>query len=234
MVFSLSSFPTDWTPYELSGYRFSLSCTPSSSRIGCSSRRYSSYWPLFSTLALMPGKGDSRLVTRLELYHGAVVVGDLPSNILTAVGKSLTLRAAFRAAMMTEGEGTRSYAKALLRLRCSSKTSWTWSNSFSYLQNKEKSILVKENGPMCPDRRLFFCGSLSGFSCKPRVHCQAHPHRVPADHPFKKKLPYLAVNSSKLSSWCGSWSASFLLLVEKAQATGLTGAAWKPVMARRR
>ena len=32
----------------------------------------------------------------------------LPSNILTAVGKSLTLLAARRAAVMTEGEGTRS------------------------------------------------------------------------------------------------------------------------------
>ena len=41
----------------------------------------------------------------------------LPSKIRTAVGKSLTLRAALRAAMMTEGEGTRSYAKALFRLR---------------------------------------------------------------------------------------------------------------------
>lgn len=32
----------------------------------------------------------------------------IPSKIRTAVGKSLTLRAAFRAAVHTEGEGTRS------------------------------------------------------------------------------------------------------------------------------
>lgn len=34
--------------------------------------------------------------------------GDIPSNILTAVGKSLTRLAALRAAMTTLGEGTRS------------------------------------------------------------------------------------------------------------------------------
>lgn len=41
-----------------------------------------------------------------------------PSNILTAVGKSLTRRAALRAAMITPGEGTRSYANALFRFLC--------------------------------------------------------------------------------------------------------------------
>jgi hypothetical protein len=41
----------------------------------------------------------------------------IPSKIRTAVGKSLTLRAAFNAAVRTDGDGTRSYAKALLRLR---------------------------------------------------------------------------------------------------------------------
>jgi len=40
--------------YELSGYRFSLRFTPSSSRTPSSSCRYSSYWPLFSTFVLMP------------------------------------------------------------------------------------------------------------------------------------------------------------------------------------
>lgn len=46
-------------------------------------------------------------------------LGDLvvPSKIRTAVGKSLTLLAALRAAVITDGEGTRSYAKALFRLR---------------------------------------------------------------------------------------------------------------------
>lgn len=43
--------------------------------------------------------------------------------------------------------------------------------------------------------------------------------------------PYLAVNSSKLSSWwgsCASWSASFLVAVEKAEAVvGLSRAGWK-------
>ena len=42
----------------------------------------------------------------------------LPSNIRTAVGKSLTLLAALKAAVMTEGDGTRSYANALFRFRC--------------------------------------------------------------------------------------------------------------------
>lgn len=42
-----------------------------------------------------------------------------PSKIRTAVGKSLTLLAALRAAMMTDGEGTRSYAKALFKFLCS-------------------------------------------------------------------------------------------------------------------
>jgi hypothetical protein len=41
-------------------------------------------------------------------YISCCRVYDIPSNILTAVGKSLTLRAALRAAIMTEGAGTRS------------------------------------------------------------------------------------------------------------------------------
>lgn len=58
-----ASFPLVSTPiacnwqvssYEASGYMTSLRLTPSSSRIGCSSCKYSSYWPLFSTFALMP------------------------------------------------------------------------------------------------------------------------------------------------------------------------------------
>ena len=40
--------------YFSSGYMASLRGMPSSSRIGSSSWRYSAYWPLFSTLALMP------------------------------------------------------------------------------------------------------------------------------------------------------------------------------------
>lgn len=46
----------------------------------------------------------------------------IPSKIRTAVGKSLTLLAAFKAAVRTEGEGTRSYAKALLRFRYNHRT----------------------------------------------------------------------------------------------------------------
>lgn len=41
-------------PYFSSGYMVSLSGMPSSSRMGSSSWRYSSYWPLFSTLNLIP------------------------------------------------------------------------------------------------------------------------------------------------------------------------------------
>lgn len=39
---------------DSSGYRSSFSGMLSSSRRGLSSSRYCSYWPLFSTLALMP------------------------------------------------------------------------------------------------------------------------------------------------------------------------------------
>ena len=42
--------------YLVSGYMDSFKGIPSSSRIGSSSWRYSSYWPLFSTLYLMPGR----------------------------------------------------------------------------------------------------------------------------------------------------------------------------------
>lgn len=38
----------------VSGYICSFKLTPSSSRSGCSSFRYSSYWPLFSTFAAIP------------------------------------------------------------------------------------------------------------------------------------------------------------------------------------
>lgn len=64
--------------------------------------------------------------------------GILPSKILTADGKSLTLLAAFSAATITDGEGTRSYAKALFRLRWSILASFT------------------NYGPLPPDR----CGLL--------------------------------------------------------------------------
>ena len=40
--------------YDGSGYSSSWRVMPSSSRKGFRSRMYSSYWPLFSTLALMP------------------------------------------------------------------------------------------------------------------------------------------------------------------------------------
>ena len=54
-----------------------------------------------------------------EKYY--VEVRNAPSKTRTAVGKSLTLLAALRAAVTTEGEGTRSYAKALFRFRCCMK-----------------------------------------------------------------------------------------------------------------
>jgi hypothetical protein len=40
--------------YFSSGYMTSFSGMPSSMRIGSSSWRYSAYWPLFSTLNLIP------------------------------------------------------------------------------------------------------------------------------------------------------------------------------------
>ena len=42
---------------------------------------------------------------------------NLPSKIRTAVGKSFTRRAALRAAVITVVDGTKSYAKELLRFR---------------------------------------------------------------------------------------------------------------------
>jgi hypothetical protein len=61
-----------------------------------------------------PGTRASAMRPRFESY--------IPSKIRTAVGKSLTLLAAFSAAVRTEGAGTKSYAKALLRLRCWKQT----------------------------------------------------------------------------------------------------------------
>lgn len=40
--------------------------------------------------------------------HPGTIIQFVPSKMRTAVGKSLTLRAALRAAAMTEGAGTRS------------------------------------------------------------------------------------------------------------------------------
>jgi hypothetical protein len=49
------------------------------------------------------------LVVRLAgASNGPASMANVPSNILTAVGKSLTRLAALRAAMTTLGEGTRS------------------------------------------------------------------------------------------------------------------------------
>lgn len=56
-------------------------------------------------------------VLRYNLRNGSGSGICIPSKILTAVGKSLTRRAAFNAAIRTDGDGTRSYAKALLRFR---------------------------------------------------------------------------------------------------------------------
>lgn len=65
----------------------SLRWTPSSSRIGCSSCRYSSYWPLFSTFALMPVIDQLRSRDTLyssshtlEYSHGSWVVIDSPGG----------------------------------------------------------------------------------------------------------------------------------------------------------
>ena len=48
---------------------------------------------------ITPPKGGDELVTQFQ---------GVPSKMRTAVAKSLTLRAALRAAATTEGEGTRS------------------------------------------------------------------------------------------------------------------------------
>lgn len=60
--------------YFSSGYMASFSGIPSSSRMGSSSWRYSSYWPLFSTLNLIPDNRVSKcvliLVLRREIRDG--------------------------------------------------------------------------------------------------------------------------------------------------------------------
>lgn len=130
--------------------------------------------------------------------------GVLPSKIRTAVGKSLTLLAAFKAAVRTDGEGTRSYAKALLRFRClncqiipqsggrssnvsvhtwSSKTSCTWSNSFSYLFIHGPNLAIVDPYEWC-----FSCAG----TCSNELWCRGQG---------QLNVTYLAVNSSKLSSW---------------------------------
>ena len=120
-----SSMPSQLAAYfASSGYKSSFRDTLSSSRSGLSSSRYWSYWPLFSTFALIPiahlsvkcspqspPNPDRHIETSVATTH-------VPSKIRTAVGKSLTLLAAFNAAVSTDGAGTRSYAKALFRLRC--------------------------------------------------------------------------------------------------------------------
>jgi hypothetical protein len=152
----------------------------------------------------------------------------LPSKILTAVGKSLTRRAALRAAVMTEVEGTRSYAKALLRLRWSSKTSVTESNSFSYLFSAALALVAWRRAIGDVGLADVVVVVVVGVEAKP-AHGRASHHptisipplpppsspRAPGDHSGRKKKvwcesrwceggngsPYLAVNSSKLSSW---------------------------------
>ena len=120
------------TLYFSSGYMASLRGIPSSSRMGSSSWRYSSYWFLFSTLNLTPvervsnqtglsGCGCSQIQRLRVLRYAhlrecdmprrkitAYLAVHVPSKTRTAEGKSLTRLAARRAAVMTEGEGTRS------------------------------------------------------------------------------------------------------------------------------
>lgn len=104
--------------YFDSGNRSSFKVIPNSSRSGFSSCKYCSYWPLFSTFALIPYPAISP-----HPKHSCPQ-DHIPSKTRTAVGKSFTLLAAFSAAVRTEGEGTRSYAKELFRLRCPSKISY--------------------------------------------------------------------------------------------------------------
>jgi hypothetical protein len=100
--------------------------------MGSSSWRYSSYWFLFSTLNLTPSERVSNqtqlsgcslrrfIGKRFELCASSAwrrmlqrekemcLTVHVPSKTRTAEGKSLTRLAARRAAVMTEGEGTRS------------------------------------------------------------------------------------------------------------------------------
>ena len=72
--------------YEASGYMLSFKFTPNSSRMGWSSFRYSSYWPLFSTFALIPVYCVSLAIVLHRWEVCMRVRGIVPSNIRTAVG----------------------------------------------------------------------------------------------------------------------------------------------------
>lgn len=62
-----------------------------------------------SYLSLSPGVSEAYNPTfGMPLRRPPKMACDLPSNTLTAVGKSLTRRAALSAATMTDGAGTRS------------------------------------------------------------------------------------------------------------------------------
>lgn len=56
------------------------------------------------------------------------------------MGKSFTLLAAFSAATRTEGDGTRSYAKALLRLRYSSYDNQQAANTRDVVMGNNQDI----------------------------------------------------------------------------------------------
>jgi len=125
----------------------------------------------------------------------------VPSNILTAVGKSLTRRAAFKAAMMTPGEGTKSYANALFKFLCKVSDHHVQAQPSSELYLKFEDILhlvelglvsVKYRSANCPFRSSQVCSN-SGVIC-------ANSSGGCAEN--KTVCSYLCENSSKVSSPC--------------------------------
>ena len=162
--------------------------------------------------------------TNPGIYVGRLT-GHVPSKTRTAEGKSLTRLAARRAAVMTEGEGTRSYAKQLLRFR------WI---CISFLLFFQVSRLLGHVGSDDPGtgpslgvinvpearKRRSPCRTLShtcykGINVSDRApdklsEAQWLPNcpRVPST-PARScnpslGAPYLAVNSSNVSSECAS------------------------------
>jgi len=95
----------DYALYFDSGYRSSFKLTPNSSRSGLSSSKYCSYWPLFSTFALIP-----------IAYHGQLRWHPLKPFLSTRPKTAHTLEDPNRCGKVVDPSG---------RLQCC-RDDWRW------------------------------------------------------------------------------------------------------------
>lgn len=93
---------------------------------------------------------------------------------------------------MTDVEGTRSYAKQLLRLRCVSKPLVGVRTIVSRLTRHYRCIPVAQTNPAR--------SRIPARTCSQSIR-QSSKRTASYDGPYR------AVNSSKLSSWCGSFAS---------------------------